>query len=54
VLNLVLPDEVVLQDEFRPDFLNGDAVLGGEALAVHRDGQGKIEREPQPFMAIPY
>lgn len=54
VLNLVLPDEAELRDEFRPDFLKGVVVLRGKVLAVRRDSEGRVEMKPRPFTAIPY
>ncbi len=54
VLNLVLPDGRPLRAEFRPDLLNGVAVIKGEALASAKGPDGRVTARKQPFLAIPY
>ncbi len=53
-LDLVLPDEVGLDAEFRTDLLNGVVVLAGMAVDADPGGSdGAVERT-QPFRAVPY
>jgi uncharacterized protein len=54
VRNLVLPDTARLSSTYRPDFLNGVAVVTSTAVALARDPQGGVTRTDQPFVAIPY
>jgi uncharacterized protein len=54
VRNLVLPDTARLSAAFRPDLLNGVAVVTGDAVALARDARGAVTRTEQPFVAIPY
>lgn len=55
VTNLVLPDDVKLEAQFKPDLLNGVVVLKGEAIALYEGKKkGVIEKKRQPFLAIPY
>jgi hypothetical protein len=54
VFDLVLPDPTVLRLEFRPDLLNGVAVITGSALTASKDAAGKIVETPRPFLAVPY
>ena len=55
VLNLLLPDDLKLKTEFRPDLLNGIQVICGTALAYTvDDATGKETTEVVTFTAIPY
>ncbi|HUJ45426.1 MAG TPA: glycoside hydrolase family 127 protein [Opitutaceae bacterium] len=54
VRNLVLRDDAPLTSEFKPDLLNGVAVINGRAVALGHDGQGRETRTEQDFTAIPY
>jgi DUF1680 family protein len=54
VLNLVLRDGQPLRADFRPDLLNGVAVIKGEALASAKGPDGRVTARKQPFLAIPY
>ena len=53
-LNLVLPDGGPLAAEFRPDLLNGVAVITGEVLAAAEGTAGGTTARKQSFLAIPY
>ena len=53
--NLVLPDNAVLEPEFRADLLNGVTILKSQATALVVDEKNsKVETKSQPFVAIPY
>ncbi|HTM27421.1 MAG TPA: beta-L-arabinofuranosidase domain-containing protein, partial [Vicinamibacterales bacterium] len=54
VRNIVLPDTNALTPEFRPDLLNGVAVIKGRAVGLSYDEKGAVQKVEQPFMAIPY
>ena len=55
VTHLVLPDEVKLEAELKPDWLKGVVVLKGEAVALYAGKkEGVVEKRKQPFLAIPY
>jgi uncharacterized protein len=54
VRNLLLPDTSALSAEFRPNLLNGVAVITGKAFGLAFDAAGKVTRTEQPFTAIPY
>jgi DUF1680 family protein len=54
VLNLILADDRPLRVEFRPDLLNGVAVITGNATAVATGPDGRASAKEQPFLAIPY
>jgi DUF1680 family protein len=54
VRNLLLPDDVTLSSEFRPDLLNGVQVVTGRAVALSYDAEGEVTRHEQDFTAIPY
>jgi hypothetical protein len=54
VRNLVLPDNVKLTAEFKPDMLKGVTVIKGRALGLAYDAQGKAIKAEQDFTAIPY
>jgi hypothetical protein len=51
----VLPDDIALVPERRPDLLGGVTVLRGTALGLYpaEDGHSVATRE-QPFTAVPY
>jgi DUF1680 family protein len=55
VSNLVLPDDSLLQAEWREDLLNGVVLIKGSAVALFSGGEeGNIGRRTQSFTAIPY
>ncbi len=54
VRNLMLPHEVRLTAEFRPDLLKGVTVIKGKASGLAQDAQGKVIKNEQDFTAIPY
>jgi len=54
VRDLLLPDDVALRADFRPDLLGGVAIIQGSATACRLDGAGGMARTAVPFMAIPY
>jgi DUF1680 family protein len=54
VFDLVLPDPAALAVEFRPDLLNGVAVVTGSAVAVAKTAAGKTVETARPFLAVPY
>jgi DUF1680 family protein len=54
VRNLVLQNDVKLTSEFRPDLLNGVAVVKGSAISLAYNESGSVERKEQSFTAIPY
>ncbi len=55
VLNLVIPDDVKLKAEYKPDLLRGVVVLTGKAQVAKRTLDGKaILSGTRPFTAIPY
>jgi len=54
VRNLVLSENAKLTAEFRPDLLNGVEVVKARAFSLAYDQQGKINKQEQDFMAIPY
>ena len=58
VLNLLLPDDAVLQSRFRPDLLSGVQVIEGTAQSTRfektADGGKRIQQQPVNFTAIPY
>jgi len=55
VLNLVLPNTVTLQVEFRPDLLGGVEVVRGRAFGVSRDENAHpVAGQTQELVAIPY
>jgi DUF1680 family protein len=54
VLNLILADDRPLSVEFRPDLLNGVAVITSKATAVATGPDGRASAKEQPFLAIPY
>jgi DUF1680 family protein len=54
-LNLVLADDVRLEHWYRPDLLNGVAIITGKATAVELDSTGKVAgKRVQDFTAVPY
>jgi hypothetical protein len=54
VRNLMLPDNVPLSADFNPSLLNGVVVIKGRAVGLAYTAQGKVSRNEQEFMAIPY
>jgi DUF1680 family protein len=54
VSNIVLPDNVELVSEYKPDMLNGVTILKGEVSAIHVNGDTEVSSGRQPFIAIPY
>jgi hypothetical protein len=54
VRNLLLPDTAKLTTEFKPEMLNGVMVIKSKAYGLSLDAQGKIIKNEQDFMAIPY
>jgi DUF1680 family protein len=55
ILNLAIPDDVKLETEYRPDLLNGVAVITGKAQIARRTSDGKIvSAGEKQFTAIPY
>jgi DUF1680 family protein len=53
--NIVLPDDVKLESEYRKDMLGGVAVISGKALGLYVSADGKsVESREQDFLAIPY
>jgi DUF1680 family protein len=54
VRNLVLQNDVKLSSEFKPDLLNGVAVVRGTAVSLAYNESGEVARKEQSFTAIPY
>ena len=54
VRNLMLPRDVRLDAEFKPELLRGVTVVKGRAIALAYDAQGKVTKTEQEFTAIPY
>jgi hypothetical protein len=54
VRNLMLADDAKLTAEFRPDLLNGVAVIKGRAFSFAYNEQGQAIKNEQDFLAIPY
>jgi uncharacterized protein len=54
VRNLMLADNANLAAEFNPSLLNGVTVIKSRATAFAYDGNGKVLKSEQDFMAIPY
>jgi DUF1680 family protein len=55
VLNMVLPDDSPLREEFRSDLLNGVEVIRGRGTPVRRTLDGSVvPGEQQELVAIPY
>jgi hypothetical protein len=55
VVNLLLPDEVSISTEFKPELLGGVQVLQGQAISLARvEGRDELKRENVGFTAIPY
>ncbi|MFC0182259.1 hypothetical protein ACFFJX_06680 [Pseudarcicella hirudinis] len=53
--NLLLPENVNLNAEFRPDLLNGVMTLKGSAKAVIiSEDKQSVSTRTQDFLAIPY
>jgi hypothetical protein len=49
-----VPDAAALTVEFRPDLLNGVAVIAGPAVEVSKNANGKTIETPRRFRAVPY
>ena len=54
VRNLVVPNDSALTAEFKPDLLNGVAVIKGKAVSLAYNQQGTVDKREQTFTAIPY
>jgi uncharacterized protein len=54
VRNLMLADAAKLTAQFRPDLLNGVAVIKGKAMGLAYNEQGQVNKSEQDFTAIPY
>ena len=54
VLEAMLPDHIKFQPVFRPDLLNGIAVLQGRAMRKVKTAEGKTEWRSGEFLAVPY
>jgi hypothetical protein len=54
VRNIVLPDDSAIDSTFRADVLNGVQVVTGRAFGLAYDESGRVTRNAQPFVAIPY
>jgi uncharacterized protein len=54
VRNLLLPDTAKLTAEFKPELLNGVMVIKSKAFGLSLDAQGKVIKNEQDFLAIPY
>jgi hypothetical protein len=50
VLNILLPDNAPLKEEYRKDMLNGVVVVTAKALAISSEGKS-VQRD---FVAVPY
>ncbi len=54
VSNLVLPDDVELRSDYRPDFFDGVSVIEAEAQGLYEGSEGEVLSRKQNFTAIPY
>jgi uncharacterized protein len=54
VRNIVLADSAALTSEFRKDMLNGVQIVQGRSTGLSFDANGKVLKQDQPFVAIPY
>jgi len=54
VSNLVLPDEMELKSQYRPDLLKGVTVVKAQAKALFETEEGEVSSQSQSFTAIPY
>ena len=54
VRNLLLPDAAELTTEFKPDLLNGVAVIKGRGFGLALDAKGAVIKSEQELTAIPY
>ena len=54
VRNIVMPDSTALTSRFRADLLNGVQVIEGRSVGLSYDASGKVLKQEQPFVAIPY
>ena len=53
-LNVVVPDDAALTNEFRPSLLNGVDVIMGSVQALTRGQDGQPAPEPHQLVAVPY
>jgi len=55
VFNIVLPDDIPLEAEYRKDMLGGVTVIAGKASGLYpgEDGKSVVTKE-QSFLAVPY
>ena len=54
-LNIVVPDHVSFESEFRPDLLDGVQVIRGDVEVIREDSRGEsAPTAPHPLIAIPY
>ena len=54
-LDIVVPDDVALDSEFRPDLLDGVQVIQGDVEAIRADSRGEhAPTTPHRLTAIPY
>ena len=54
VRNILMPDSTALTSRFRADLLNGVQVIEGRSVGLSYDASGKVLKQEQPFVAIPY
>ena len=54
VRNIVLADSAALTSRFRADLLNGVQVIEGRSVGLSYDASGKVLKQEQPLVAIPY
>ena len=54
VVNLLLPDNALLETEFREDLFNGVQVITGTAMAFYTRPEGASMQQEKKFTAIPY
>jgi hypothetical protein len=54
VRNIVMPDSAALTSRFRADLLNGVQVIEGRSVGLSYDASGRVLKQEQPFVAIPY
>jgi DUF1680 family protein len=54
VRNLVLPDAARLATEFKPELLKGVTIIKTKGFGLSLDAQGKLIKQEQELVAIPY
>jgi DUF1680 family protein len=54
VSNILLPDNVNLTSEHKPEMLNGVTIIKGEVSAIRVNSDTDVSTGRQPFIAIPY